>query len=107
MSAERDNPRTFLAPSAPWLVAAMATPAETAVIGHHIGGRSEPGGNRTGPVYNPATGATIAQALFADAATVERAVAAAHNALPAWANTAPARRARVLFRFKELIEARF
>jgi malonate-semialdehyde dehydrogenase (acetylating)/methylmalonate-semialdehyde dehydrogenase len=107
MSAERDDPRKFLAPSAPWLVAAMATPAETPFIGHHIGGRSEPGGSRTAPVYNPATGATIAQALLADAPTIERAVAAAKSALPAWANTPPARRARVLFRFKELLDARF
>jgi malonate-semialdehyde dehydrogenase (acetylating)/methylmalonate-semialdehyde dehydrogenase len=102
MSAERDDPRKFLAPSAPWLTAAMGSdPA----IGHHIAGRAEPGGARSSPVFNPAMGTTTGQVLLADTATVDRAVAAAKTALPAWAETPPPKRARVLFRFKELLEA--
>ena len=104
MSAERNDPRKFLAPSAPWLAAAMGSDGAP-TIGHHIAGRAEPGGTRSSPVFNPATGATTGQVLLADAATVERAVAAASSALPAWADTPPPKRARVLFRFKELLEA--
>ena len=102
MSAEHNDPRKLLAPNAPWLVAAMDSEVR---IGHHIGGRVEPGGARSSPVFNPATGATTGQVLLADAATVERAVAAAKAAFPAWAETPPPKRARVLFRFKELLEA--
>ncbi len=102
MSAERNDPRKFLAPSAPWLAAAMGSDLR---VGHHIEGRVGPGGARSSPVFNPATGATTGHALLADAATIERAVTAAKAALPAWADTPPPKRARVLFRFKELLEA--
>jgi malonate-semialdehyde dehydrogenase (acetylating)/methylmalonate-semialdehyde dehydrogenase len=102
MSADRNDPRKFLAPSAPWIVAAMGSDSG---LGHHIAGRIEPGGARSSPVFNPATGATTAHVLLADTATVERAVAAAKAAFPAWADTPPPKRARVLFRFKELLEA--
>jgi malonate-semialdehyde dehydrogenase (acetylating)/methylmalonate-semialdehyde dehydrogenase len=56
-------------------------------------------------VFNPATGATIARVTLADRAQVARAVAAASDAFPAWANTAPLKRARVLFNFKALLDA--
>jgi malonate-semialdehyde dehydrogenase (acetylating)/methylmalonate-semialdehyde dehydrogenase len=102
MSADRNDPRKFLAPSAPWLTAAMGSDSG---VGHHIAGRAEPGGARTSPVFNPATGATTGRVLLADSATVDRAVAAAKAALPAWADTPAPKRARVLFRFKELLEA--
>jgi malonate-semialdehyde dehydrogenase (acetylating)/methylmalonate-semialdehyde dehydrogenase len=102
-----DDLRKHLAPSAPWLVAALGERPTVPTIRHHIGGRSEPGGTRTSPVYNPATGATIGQAALADAATVNRAVATAKAALPSWAETAPLKRARVLFRYRELLEANF
>ena len=85
MSADRDDPLKFLAPSAPWLVEALGSGAPAPAIGHHIGGQSEPGGTRSSPLYNPATGATIGKALLADAMTVNRAVAAAKAALPGWA----------------------
>jgi malonate-semialdehyde dehydrogenase (acetylating)/methylmalonate-semialdehyde dehydrogenase len=105
MSADRNDPRTHLAPSAPWLTAAMAGAAPA--IGHYIGGRSELGGERSTPVFNPATGATTGRTLLADAATVGRAVAAAKAALPSWADTPAPKRARVLFKLKELLEANF
>ena len=59
---------------------------------------------RLGEVFNPATGAVSRQVLLADAATVDSAVRAAAAALPAWSATPPLRRARVMFKFKELIE---
>ncbi|MEO8466600.1 MAG: CoA-acylating methylmalonate-semialdehyde dehydrogenase [Gammaproteobacteria bacterium] len=76
-------------------------------IRHHVAGQSERGGTRHTTVFNPATGAVVASTLLADSAQVERAVAAAKEALPGWSETAPLKRARVLFKFKELLEANF
>ena len=75
-------------------------------ITHFIGGRavSTPGA-ATGDVFDPCTGQVQAQVELGGAATVDAAVANALAAQPAWAATNPQRRARVMFRFKELIEA--
>ncbi|MBB5366681.1 MULTISPECIES: CoA-acylating methylmalonate-semialdehyde dehydrogenase [unclassified Janthinobacterium] len=77
----------------------------TPTIGHYIGGnpmtsRSE----RTSDVFNPATGAVAATVALATAAELNAAVAAAHAAFPAWSQTSPLRRARIMFKFKELLE---
>jgi malonate-semialdehyde dehydrogenase (acetylating)/methylmalonate-semialdehyde dehydrogenase len=74
-------------------------------LGHYIGGRLVPGvsGNH-GDVFNPATGEVSARVAMASAAELDTAVAAAVAAWPAWAATPPLRRARVMFRFKELLE---
>jgi malonate-semialdehyde dehydrogenase (acetylating)/methylmalonate-semialdehyde dehydrogenase len=74
-------------------------------IGHRVAGRAEAGGTRRSPVFNPATGQIIGETVLADRAQVDRAVAAAKGAFPAWSDTAPLKRARVLFRFKELLDA--
>jgi malonate-semialdehyde dehydrogenase (acetylating) / methylmalonate-semialdehyde dehydrogenase len=74
-------------------------------IGHFIGGKAVAGkGGRTGDVFNPAIGEVAKRVAFATAAEVDAAVEAARKAFPAWAATPPLRRARVLFKFKELIE---
>ncbi|WP_334136205.1 CoA-acylating methylmalonate-semialdehyde dehydrogenase [Tepidimonas sp.] len=74
------------------------------MIGHHIGGQPlVDASSRTQDVTNPATGAVTARVALADAPTVEAAVAAARAAFPAWADTPPIRRARILFRFLELL----
>jgi malonate-semialdehyde dehydrogenase (acetylating) / methylmalonate-semialdehyde dehydrogenase len=74
-------------------------------IGHWIGGRHVlPPPARTSDVFNPATGSVIATLALAEAAQVDAAVAAAAAAFPAWAATPTLRRARILSRFKELIE---
>jgi malonate-semialdehyde dehydrogenase (acetylating)/methylmalonate-semialdehyde dehydrogenase len=74
-------------------------------IGHFIGGKPVPGASGAwGDVFDPATGAVQARVALADAAEVDRAVAAAQAAFPAWAATAPLRRARVMFKLKELLE---
>lgn len=57
------------------------------------------------PVMNPATGEQTAEVPVATAEEVDEAVAAAHAAFPAWADTTPIRRARIMFRFRELLEA--
>jgi malonate-semialdehyde dehydrogenase (acetylating)/methylmalonate-semialdehyde dehydrogenase len=74
-------------------------------IDHFIDGRLAPGrSGRTGDVFDPATGKVSAKVAFASADEVGSAVASAARAFPAWAATPPLRRARVLFRFKDLIE---
>jgi malonate-semialdehyde dehydrogenase (acetylating)/methylmalonate-semialdehyde dehydrogenase len=74
-------------------------------ITHWIGGQRVAGTPaRTIEVFNPATGEVSGLVRLADAATVDAAVQAAKKAFPAWAETPPLRRARVLFKFKELLE---
>ncbi|KQV46799.1 methylmalonate-semialdehyde dehydrogenase [Pelomonas sp. Root1217] len=75
------------------------------MITHLINGQQVDGGSRSADVFNPATGKVGAQVRLADRATVESAIAAAQAAFPAWRNTPPLKRARVLTRFKELLEA--
>ena len=83
-----------------------ATEAGTAarVIGHFIDGRPVADLANTQAVYNPATGKVVRHVALADKATVEQAISAAQAAFPAWRNTPAAKRARVMFRFKELLE---
>jgi len=72
---------------------------------HYIDGRLLHGsGQRWGEVFDPARGRQTARVPLAGAADVDAAVAAATTALPAWADTSPLRRARVLFKFRELLE---
>jgi malonate-semialdehyde dehydrogenase (acetylating)/methylmalonate-semialdehyde dehydrogenase len=69
-----------------------------------IGGVAEAAGARRTPVFNPATGEIIAEVALADRSAVERAVAAAKRALPAWSDASPLKRARILFDFKRLLD---
>jgi malonate-semialdehyde dehydrogenase (acetylating)/methylmalonate-semialdehyde dehydrogenase len=71
-----------------------------------IGGRAMPARTtRYGEVTNPATGEVLRHVPFANAEDVASAVAAASAALPAWKAAPPLRRARVLMRFRDLLEA--
>lgn len=58
-------------------------------------------------VFNPSTGQPIAQTPLGDEALVDRAVAAAKAALPAWSETPPVERARVMFAYRQLVEKHF
>ena len=69
------------------------------------GQRVQAQSGRTSDVFNPATGVAIRQAPLASAADVDAAVAAAKAAYPAWRGTPPLRRARILTRFRELMES--
>ena len=60
---------------------------------------------RTAPLFNPATGEQSGIVPLSSINELNDAVAAAKAALPAWANMTPMRRARYMFRFKELLEA--
>lgn len=75
-------------------------------LSHWINGAATAGtSGQTGDIYNPATGERTGQVAFASEAEVGQAVAAAKAAFPDWAATPPLRRARVIFKFKELLEA--
>ncbi len=77
----------------------------TREIHHYIGGRLVPGASgRTSPVFNPATGTQSGTLALAGAAEVDAAVQAARAAFAGWAATPPLRRARVMYKFKELLE---
>jgi malonate-semialdehyde dehydrogenase (acetylating)/methylmalonate-semialdehyde dehydrogenase len=74
-------------------------------ITHWIAGEKVAGtSGRFGDVYDPATGLVQARVPLANRAELERAVATAQRAFPGWAAQPPLRRARVLFRFRELFE---
>lgn len=74
-------------------------------INHFINGQLVAGkSGRLHPVYDPAVGEVTKQVAFADKAEVEKAIAAAKAAFPAWSATPAVRRARVMFKFKELLE---
>ncbi len=60
---------------------------------------------RKAPVYDPNSGAVQAEVVLGGQDALDRAVAAAQAAQPAWAATNPQRRARVMFQFKALVEA--
>ncbi|MFM8757351.1 MAG: CoA-acylating methylmalonate-semialdehyde dehydrogenase [Limnohabitans sp.] len=73
-------------------------------INHYIAGQSAAGlSGRAQDVTNPATGAVTGRVALANAAEVHQAVAAAQAAFPVWADTPPLRRARVMFKFLELL----
>ena len=73
-------------------------------INHVIGGAQTAGAStRTSPVYDPATGQVQRNVLLGTPADVDAAVSAARAAFDAWADTSVVRRARVMFKFRELV----
>nr|WP_208408477.1 CoA-acylating methylmalonate-semialdehyde dehydrogenase [Sphingomonas vulcanisoli] len=73
-------------------------------IAHQIVGGPAGTATRFGNVFDPNTGAIQARVALGGQADLDRAIAAAQKVQPAWAATNPQRRARVMFKFKELIE---
>jgi malonate-semialdehyde dehydrogenase (acetylating) / methylmalonate-semialdehyde dehydrogenase len=75
-------------------------------VRHWVNGTAVPGtGERRLPVYDPATGEQQAEVVAATAGEVRAAVAAALAAFPAWRGASLSRRAEVMFRFRELVDA--
>ncbi len=75
-------------------------------IAHWINGAAVPStSGNTSPVYNPATGEQASLVGLASVAEVEAAVAAAKAAFPGWRSTSLTKRAEIMFRFRELIDA--
>jgi malonate-semialdehyde dehydrogenase (acetylating) / methylmalonate-semialdehyde dehydrogenase len=76
-------------------------------VAHWIAGARVQGASaRFADVFHPASGTVQARVPLADEAEVDRAVAAAAAAFPEWSSQPPLRRARVLFRFREIFERR-
>ena len=74
-------------------------------IGHLIAGaRTDGVGTRRSDVFDPVTGVIARQAALGSSEDLDRAVAAARHAFPAWAATTPLNRARVMFRFRDALE---
>src|SRR4051812_27817079 len=84
----------------------MNKPAELKLdtVPFWINGKPVAGASRHGEVFNPATGHVTRRVAFADAAVVDSAVKAATAALPAWRDTPPLRRARVMQKFLQLLQ---
>lgn len=74
------------------------------LIGHFINGQVKTPQERSQHIYNPATGEVEKSVLLASQYTVEEALACAQAAFPAWRNTPVIKRARVMFKLKQLLE---
>ena len=87
--------------------AASAEGASLPQIHHWIAGRSSAGvSRRAGLVFNPALGQAAATVMLAEAADVDAAVNAARDAFESWGRTPLAKRAQILFRFRDLVQRR-
>jgi len=73
-------------------------------IGHLINGRAVAGAGKAQSIFDPARGEAIRHVHLGTAGEVDQAIAAAEAAFPEWRNTPPARRASIMFRFKQLLE---
>ncbi len=77
------------------------------LLNHWIAGKPYEGSaDRTADVFDPATGEITKVVALAATSTVDEAIAAAHEAFPAWRDTSLARRTQVLFAFRELLNER-
>ncbi|QIS38462.1 CoA-acylating methylmalonate-semialdehyde dehydrogenase [Clavibacter capsici] len=84
----------------------MTDTAPLPVVPHWIdGARSPSTSGRTAPVYDPARGVVTKEVALAGADEIERAIASAKAAFPAWRDLSLAKRQAILFRFRELLEA--
>lgn len=74
-------------------------------VPHHIGGQVKTDdSNKRHTIYNPAIGEAIGDVRFASRSTCDLAVATAKDAFQSWSETSPVKRARIFFKFRELLE---
>ncbi|MDQ0744028.1 malonate-semialdehyde dehydrogenase (acetylating)/methylmalonate-semialdehyde dehydrogenase [Clavibacter sp. B3I6] len=84
----------------------MTDTAPLPVVPHWIdGARSPSTSGRTAPVHDPARGVVTKEVALAGQDEIQRAIASAHAAFPAWRDLSLAKRQAILFRFRELLEA--
>jgi len=74
------------------------------IVGHFINGQLVDDEGRSQEVFNPASGQVSGRVALADSSSADAAIDAASNAYPAWRDTPPLKRARIMFRFKQLLE---
>ncbi|MHA7880272.1 MAG: CoA-acylating methylmalonate-semialdehyde dehydrogenase [Saccharospirillum sp.] len=75
-------------------------------MNHFVNGKQTAASEHQAPVFNPALGEQTGQVSLASASEVRQAIASAQAAFPAWAETSPLNRSRILFRFKMILEER-
>src|SRR5687767_8614285 len=91
--------------SKPFLIAGVDKTLPPRSLGHFINGVAVAGeSERWGNIFNPSNGSVTGRVALASADETRAAIHAARSALPAWADVTPLQRARVLFRFKALLE---
>ncbi|MDD1792861.1 CoA-acylating methylmalonate-semialdehyde dehydrogenase [Enterovibrio makurazakiensis] len=73
-------------------------------VTHYIDGKYTAASERKQSLFNPATGKVSGEVSLASVSETESAIASAKAAFPTWSETSPLRRARVLFKFKALVE---
>jgi len=75
-------------------------------IGHYVGGKVvNPKDGRFADVYNPAKGKVARRVALASRKEVDEVVAVAQTAFQTWSQTSPLRRARIMFKYLELLNA--
>ena len=75
------------------------------LIEHYIDGKSFSGSSdKKGKIFNPATGKQESEVRLGSRADLDLAVEKAKKAFESWSNTPPLQRARIIFKFKELVE---
>ncbi|HEY1077424.1 MAG TPA: CoA-acylating methylmalonate-semialdehyde dehydrogenase [Fontimonas sp.] len=82
-----------------------ASTSAVPTVPHWVNGQAVSAQGRAGDVFNPSTGQVSARVPYASAEELNACVASAKAAFPAWSATPALRRARVLFRFRQLLEA--
>jgi malonate-semialdehyde dehydrogenase (acetylating)/methylmalonate-semialdehyde dehydrogenase len=83
----------------------LSSPPSTKTLQHWIGGRAlEESAESSGPIFNPATGELTHRVAFGTSSVVDRAVAAAAEAARNWREASLARRSRLLFAYRDLVE---
>src|SRR5687768_18508750 len=85
--------------------ASARSTSSVASVPHWIGGKAVPGAQgRTGDVFDPSTGRVAARVPFASVEELDACIRTAQAALPGWSTMPPLRRARVMFRFRDLLD---
>jgi len=78
------------------------------LIQHYINGKTYKGSSsRIGKVFNPATGSQESEVLLGTKSDLEHAVENAKTAFEKWSQVTPLQRARIIFKYKELIEKNY
>ncbi len=86
-------------------MADAAATVDVRAVHHLIAGKPVAGASgRWGEIFNPSVGEVQAKVQLATGGEVDKAIQAAAKAFPSWAATNPQRRARVMFKFKQLVE---
>ena len=79
----------------------------TTTVGHWIDNKEVPStSGRTAPVFDPALGVESKRVALANGAEINAAIAAAKAAFPAWSKSSLASRQQIVFKFRELLNAK-